>query len=48
MKLAEYVEFATQTNRLEIDEDPISGKCIFRTIFNISNINVITDQWANK
>ena len=43
-KFAEYVEFDTRTNRLDFDEDPISGKRIFRTISNISNINVIADQ----
>ena len=40
-----YVEFATWTNRLHFDEDPISGKRISRTM---SNVNVIADQWVNK
>ena len=40
-----YVEFATWTNWLHFDEDPISGKCISRTM---SNVNVIADQWVNK
>ena len=44
MKFAEYVEFVTRTNRLDFDEDPISGTCNFRTISNVSNGNVIADQ----
>ena len=32
MKFAEYVEFATRTNRLDFDEDPISGKCILEPL----------------
>ena len=44
MKFAEYVEFATRTNRLDFDEDQISGKCSFRSISNVSNVNVIPDQ----
>ena len=32
MKFAEYVEFATRINRSDFDEDPISGKRVFRTI----------------
>ena len=48
IKFAEHVEFPTWTNRLDFDEDPISGKHIFRIISNVSNVNVIADQWANK
>ena len=43
MKFTEYVELATQTNRLEFDEDPISRKHIFRTMCNVSNINIISE-----
>ena len=41
MKFAEYVEFATRTNQLDFDEDPISGKRIFRAICNDYNVKVI-------
>ena len=40
MKFAEYVEFATRTNRLGFDED-----LIFRTI---SDVNVIADQLISR
>ena len=39
IKLREYVEFVTRTNRLDFDEHPISRKCIFMTI---------ADQRVNK
>ena len=44
MKFAEYVEFAARINRLDFDQDPISGKRIFRTISNASNMNFIVDH----
>ena len=48
MKFAEHIEFATRTNQLDFDEDPISEKRIFRTISNVSNVDIIADQWVNK